>query len=129
MHEIGSSACLQRAPMGGKRGYSPQPMGDILQLSAMMTTDQDTFVSAHKSSKTHNTKCLFFAVRNTSPCQTNSGMFRVILPAKTAGGLMHVSCRGRSRGASPGSRAAGTTSTGRRREQQGRVSVSTEENR
>lgn len=129
MHEIGSSVCLQRALMGGKQGCSPQPTGDILQLSATMATDQDTFVSAHKGSKTQNTKCLFFAVRNTSLCQTDDGMFRVILPAKIASGLIHVSCRGRSRGASPGSRAAGTTSTGRRWEWQGRVSMNTEESR
>lgn len=111
--------------MGGKQGYSLQPTGKYSAIDSkhLMATNQDTFVSAQESSKLHFTKCFFSAVRNTSPCQTDGGTSGVIIPAKIAGGPMHMSCkhRGRSRGASPESRAAGTTSVGRRWEWQGGI--------
>lgn len=114
-------ARLQRAPTGGKRSYSLQPTGRYSAINSkrLAATNQDTFVSAQESSKLRFTKCLFFAVRNTSPCQTDSGTSGVTLPAKIAGGLMRV---GEGvRGASWESRAAGTTSVGRRWEWQGRI--------
>ena len=124
MHETGSSACLQRAPMGGKRGYSLQPTGRYSAINSkhLMATNQDTFVSAQESSKPRFTKCLFFAVRNTSPCQTDGGTSGVILPAKIAGGLMHMSCmrRGRSMGCQSGKQSS-RYNLRRRWEWQGRI--------
>lgn len=97
--------------MGGKLGYSLQPTGRYPAINSkhLMATDRDTFVSTQESSKPRFTKCLFFAVRNTSPCQTDAGTSGVILPAQIAGGLMYVSCRGRGRstGCQPGEQSSG----------------------
>lgn len=96
--------------MGGKWGYSLQLTGRYSAINSkhLMATNQDTFVSAQESSKLHFTKCLFFAVRNTSPCQTDGGTYSLILPAKIAGGLMHMSCkrRGRSMECQPGEQSS-----------------------
>lgn len=126
MHETGRSACLQRAPVGRKRGYSLQPTGRYSAVNSKRSTatNRDSSVSAHESSKRHFTKCLFFAVRNTSPCQTDGG---------TSGGYSSSqNCRwadARERqgqgkeygGANPPSRAAGTTSVGQPWERPGRI--------
>lgn len=73
------------SPAGGHK-VGVQPVGRYSAINSrhLMTTNQDTFVSAQESSKLHCTKCLFFAVRNTSPHQTDKGMSRVIIPAKSA---------------------------------------------
>lgn len=110
MHEKGSSACLQRASMGRKQGNSLQPKRrySAINSKCLMAANQDTFVSAQESSKLCFTKCLFFALRNTTLCQMDTGMSWVIIPAKIAAGLMRVSCkrRGRSTGCQLGKQSS-----------------------